>query len=328
MGNSISLNEIKKPINDEIDIFNSKFKASLKSSVMLLDKISMYLIKSKGKQMRPIFILLSANICGKINESTYRFATMVELLHTATLIHDDVVDDSYKRRGFFSINALWKNKVAVLVGDYLLSKGLLISLNNDDFKTLKLISNTVKSMSEAEILQIQKARKLDIEEDIYFEIIRKKTASLISTCCAGAAMSVNSSEEIINKMQLIGEYIGIAFQIKDDLFDYEEEDTLLGKPRRIDIKEQKMTLPLIYLLKNSGYTQKKEIINIIKNHNTDNDKISKVIELVKSSGGIEYTKNKMLKYQNKALELINDFPPSVYKNSLEQLIYFTVNRNS
>jgi octaprenyl-diphosphate synthase len=321
-----TLNEIKKPIKEEMEEFQKRFRTSMKSSIILLDKISLYLIKSKGKQMRPILVLLSSNVCGRVNDSSYRFATMIELLHTATLIHDDVVDESYKRRGFFSINAIWKNKIAVLIGDYLLSKGLLVALEKDDFRVLKLISQTVKSMSEAEILQIQKARKLDIDEDIYFEIIRKKTASLISTCCAGAAISVDASEEIISKMQLMGEYIGIAFQIKDDLFDYEENDSLLGKPRKIDLKEKKMTLPIIYLLNNCDKSQKREIINIIKNHNTDNNKLNKIINIVKSSGGIEYTKAKMLEYRDKAIEILHTLPQSEYRNSLEKLIHFTINR--
>jgi octaprenyl-diphosphate synthase len=321
----ISLDEIKKPISENIDYFEKKFKKSMQSSVPLLDIITRYIIKSKGKQIRPMFVFLSAKICGEINESTYRAASLIELLHTATLVHDDVVDDSNERRGFFSINALWKNKIAVLVGDFLLSKGLLLALDNNDFNLLKIVSNAVKEMSEGELLQIEKARHLDIKEDVYYEIIRKKTASLIASCCASGAASVNTSEEIISKMHQFGEYIGIAFQIKDDLFDYEKSrDT--GKPNGIDIKEQKMTLPLIYMLNNINYLEKRKVIYTIKNHHNNPSKVAELIEKVNISGGIEYANSKMEEYKNKALAILSEMPESESKTSMEQLVYFTINR--
>ncbi len=322
----ISLKDIKAPIQDHIIEFEKKFRSSIKSSVPLLDNITRYIIKRKGKQMRPMFVFFAADICGNINETTYRAASLIELLHTATLVHDDVVDDSHQRRSFFSINALWKNKIAVLVGDYLLSKGLLLSLDNDDFKLLKIVTDAVKEMSEGELLQIEKARKLDVKENIYFEIIRKKTASLIASCCASGAASSGADDNTINKMHLIGENIGIAFQIKDDLFDYEKSRTT-GKPNGIDIKEQKMTLPLISMLSNSSYSEKRKIINIIKNHNNNPAKVSEVINKVNNSGGINYAKEKMMEFRNKALDLLAEFPESSSRNSLEKLIVFTTERN-
>src|ERR1019366_3768218 len=257
----LTVNEIKAPVAKEMAEFEVKFKSSMKSSVPLLNKITNYIVKRKGKQMRPLFVFLSAKVCGEINEATYRAASLIELLHTATLVHDDVVDDSNERRGFFSINALWKNKIAVLVGDYLLSKGLILSVENNDHNLLKIVSNAVKVMSEGELLQIEKARRLDIKEDIYFEIIRQKTASLIAACCACGAASTGCNEEVISKMHRFGELIGIAFQIKDDLFDY-GPDGKIGKPTGIDIKESKMTLPLIYALSKAGYGDRRKIINI------------------------------------------------------------------
>jgi octaprenyl-diphosphate synthase len=276
--------------------------------------------------MRPLFVFLSASVAGGINESTYRAAALIELLHTATLVHDDVVDDSNMRRGFFSINALWKNKIAVLVGDYLLSTGLLLSLKNDDFELLKIVSNAVKEMSEGELLQIEKARRLDIKEDIYFQIIRKKTASLIASCCACGASSAGAENETIEKLKLFGEYVGIAFQIKDDLFDY-ETGKATGKPNGIDIKDQKITLPLIYLLNHSGLLEKRWIVNTVKNHNTDPARVNQLIEKVNAGGGIDYAREKMLEYRLKALDLLNEFPESVYRDSLSQLVIFTTERN-
>lgn len=321
-----SLKEIQEPVNEHIGIFEKKFRSAMKSSVPLLDKITHYIVKRKGKQMRPLFVFLSAGICGEIRETTYRAASLIELLHTATLVHDDVVDDSNLRRGFFSINALWKNKIAVLVGDYLLSRGLLFSLENDDFDLLRIVSNAVREMSEGELLQIEKARKLDISEDIYFEIIRKKTASLIASCCACGAASSGADSETIGKMRLFGEYIGIAFQLKDDLFDY-DSGSHSGKPHGLDIKDRKMTLPLIYLLNNSDQAGKRWIVNTVKNHSTDSKRIALLIEKVNACGGIDYSRNKMLDYRQKAFDLLNTFPSSIFRESLAELVIFTTERN-
>ncbi len=321
----VTLSEIKHPVQRNLDEFEKKFRDSMKSNVALLDIITRYIIKRKGKQMRPMFVFLSARVNGEINESTYTAASLIELLHTATLVHDDVVDDSNIRRGFFSINALWKNKVAVLVGDYLLSKGLLLSLDKDEFGLLKIVSEATREMSEGELLQIEKARKLDISEDIYFEIIRKKTASLIASCCAAGAASVKADTDRIKKMKTFGEHVGVAFQIKDDIFDYESSNRA-GKPNGIDIKEQKMTLPLIYLLNNSGIIEKRRIINIVKNHNNDPEKVSTVISKVNQSGGIDYAKQKMVFYHDKAMQILDEFPDSESKTALKQLVDFTIER--
>ncbi len=320
-----SLKEIKAPILGHIKEFEQQFKASMKSKVALLDIINRYLYKRKGKQMRPMFVFFAADICGEINPSSYRAASLIELLHTATLVHDDVVDDSNTRRGVFSINALWKNKIAVLVGDYLLSKGLILSIDNNDIELLRIVSNATREMSEGELLQIEKARSLDIEEDVYFEIIRKKTASLIASCCAVGASSVGADAETIKKMHQFGEYVGIAFQIKDDLFDL-KKDNNTGKPNGIDIKEKKMTLPLIHMLNNISYLEKKRIINIIKNHNNNPKKVSHVIDQINNSEGIKYTKDKMMEYQDKALSILKEFPESQSRKSLEQLVIFTTQR--
>ena len=319
------INQIKAPIAKEMEEFESKFKDSMKSSVPLLDKITHYIVKRKGKQMRPMFVFLSAKVCGNISESTYRAASLIELLHTATLVHDDVVDDANERRGFFSINALWKNKIAVLVGDFLLSKGLLISLDNKEFQLLQIVTNAVREMSEGELLQIEKARKLDIEEKIYFEIIRQKTASLIASCCACGAASTGANEETINKMQRFGEQVGIAFQLKDDLFDYGTGEHI-GKPTGIDIKEKKMTLPLIYALSKSSYFEKRQLINTIKNHNENPVKVAEVIDFVVKSGGIEYAQKKMNEYKNNALSILNEFENNEAKKSLEMLVKYTTER--
>ena len=323
----ISLNEIKAPIGEHIEAFEGKFRASMKSSVPLLDTITRYIIKRKGKQMRPMFVFLCAGLCGTVNESTFRAASLIELLHTATLVHDDVVDDSNLRRGFFSLNALWKNKIAVLVGDYLLSRGLLLALEQDEFKLLKIVSNAVREMSEGELLQMEKARKLDIQESIYFEIIRKKTATLIAYCCACGASSVNVSEELISSMWTFGEFAGIAFQIKDDLFDYERSNAT-GKPNGTDIRDQKMTLPLIYLLNHADFMEKRWIINTVKNHHNDVAKVSKLVEKVVERGGIAYAHEKMLEYRQKSLDILQTFPDNEYRKSLEQLVIFTTERNT
>ena len=298
----------------------------MKSQVPLLDRITHYIVKRKGKQMRPMFVFLSAGLCGGINETTHRAATLIELLHTATLVHDDVVDDSNERRGFFSINALWKNKIAVLVGDYLLSKGLLLSVKYKDYNFLDIVSEAVRVMSEGELLQIEKARKLDISEEIYYEIIRQKTASLIASCCASGAASAGSSQDVVNKMHEFGELIGMAFQIKDDLFDY-GPDGVIGKPTGIDIKESKMTLPLIYSLMKADRSTKRRIVNIIKNHNTEDKKVKEVISFVKGSGGMEYATQKMQDYQARAFVVLDTFPDSVFKSSLRELVKYTTERN-
>jgi octaprenyl-diphosphate synthase len=299
----------------------------MKSSVPLLDKISHYIIKRKGKQMRPMFVFLSAKLFhqNEVSESTYVAASLIELLHTATLVHDDVVDEAYMRRGFFSINALWKNKIAVLVGDYLLSRGLLLSVEKNQFELLKIVSTAVRQMSEGELLQIEKARKLDIEEPVYFDIIRQKTASLIAACCASGAASVGESPETVEQMRQFGELTGIAFQMKDDLFDYGDGENI-GKPSGIDIKEKKMTLPLIYTLNQATNGERKQIINTVKNHNTNKRKVREVIDFVIRSGGIEYTKQKMYDYRNQAIEILHSFPSGEASKSIEKLVVYSTER--
>ncbi len=319
------VDQIKAPITSHMDEFEIKFKQSMKSSVPLLDKITNYIVKRKGKQIRPMFVFLSAQSAGTINESSYRAASLIELLHTATLVHDDVVDDSNERRGFFSVNALWKNKIAVLIGDFLLSSGLLLSLDNNDFHLLKIVSNAVREMSEGELLQIEKARKLDISEEIYFEIITKKTATLIAACCAAGVASVTNDEKLINQFKDFGTYTGIAFQIKDDLFDF-GDDTSIGKPTGIDIKEKKMTLPLIYALSNSTWLEKRRIINIVKNHNDNPKKVAEVIDFVIQKGGIQYAEQVMHQYKDKALSQLASVPDSPSKQSLIQLVNYSIER--
>ncbi|MBK9732223.1 MAG: polyprenyl synthetase family protein [Chitinophagaceae bacterium] len=321
---STTLDHIKAPIAKELELFEQKFRDSMKSNTPLLDAITRYIVKSKGKQVRPMFVFLSAKMFGEITEKTYRAAALIELLHTATLVHDDVVDDSYERRGFFSINALWKNKIAVLVGDYLLSKGLLLSISNKDFGMLELVSDAVREMSEGELLQIEKTRKLNISEEVYFEIIRQKTATLISSACACGAASSGVSTEEVSKMKLFGEKIGIAFQIKDDLLDYSTEDT--GKPKGIDIKEKKMTLPVIYLLNHATSADRRKVINTIKNYHDNKEKVNEIIDMVLQSGGIEYAMSKMNTYKEDALQLLTSFPDSPSRRSLEELVYFTTAR--
>lgn len=319
------MEEIKQLIGKELQDFEGKFADAVKSHVPLLDRIMHYIVKRKGKQIRPMFVLLSARLFHQdINENTYRAAALVELLHTATLVHDDVVDDAMERRGFFSINALWKNKIAVLVGDYLLSKGLLLSLNNNDFRTLQILSQAVKEMSEGELLQIEKTRKLNIKEEIYFEIIRCKTASLLASACAAGAWSTTANEETTEKMRLFGEKVGIAFQIKDDLFDYGSAN--IGKPTGIDIREKKMTLPLIYTLQHAEPAQRRHIINIVRNHNKDKDKVNEVIAIVREKGGIAYAQQKMLQYRDEALAILHTLPGGDIRAGLESLVRFTTDR--
>ena len=314
----------KKIIGKELELFEMHFKEAVKSRVSLLDRIMQYIVKRKGKQMRPMFVLLSAKLHGEINDASYRAASLVELLHTATLVHDDVVDDALERRGFFSINALWKNKIAVLVGDYLLSKGLLLSLENKDFEILTILSDAVKKMSEGELLQMEKTRNLNFDESVYYEIIYGKTASLLASSCAAGASSVTKDPEQIQKMKDFGEYVGMAFQIKDDLFDYGDE--IIGKPTGNDIKEKKLTLPLIHILQKCTPALKKEIVYIVKNNNNDKRKVKFVIDHVKQLGGIEYAQNKMIEYRDKALVVLHSFPPSTTRDALEELVRYTTDR--
>jgi octaprenyl-diphosphate synthase len=318
--------QIKKPIGYEMDLFEQKFLLSMSSKVALLNRITHYIVNRKGKQMRPMFVFLVAKMVanGEVSERTYRGASVIELIHTATLVHDDVVDDSNRRRGFFSVNALWKNKIAVLIGDFLLSKGLLLSIDNNDFDLLKIISIAVREMSEGELLQIEKARKLDITEDIYYEIIRQKTATLIAACCSLGAASVKPESLHVESMRKFGELIGMAFQIKDDLFDYGDEQ--IGKPTGIDIKEQKMTLPLIHVLNQASKKDKKWLINSVKNHNKDTKRVKEVIAFVKDNGGLDYAVNKMKSFQEEALQLLKTYPDSDYKNSLELMVNYVIDR--
>ena len=319
------IRKIQAPIRIEMNLFEDKFKKSLSSNIVLLDKIMHYIIKRKGKQMRPMFVFLTAKLFNKFNEKTYRAASMIELLHTATLVHDDVIDEANFRRGVFSINALWKNKVAVLVGDFLLSKGLLLAVKNKEYELLEIMSATVQDMSEGELLQIEKARKLDITESVYYEIIRKKTASLIAACCSSGANSVEESNIIIEKMRVFGEKAGIAFQIKDDLFDY-TKSTLIGKSTGIDIREQKMTLPLIYTLNSVDKKLRNYIVDIIKNHNKNEKKVAEVIKLVKQNGGLNYAKKIMIEFYTGALEILDDFEDNEAKRSLQLLLDYVINR--
>ena len=321
-----SVKSIKAPIAAEMDLFEDKFKEAMKGNAPLLDKITHYIVKRKGKQMRPMFVFLAANLCGGVTDRSYRAASLIEMIHTATLVHDDVVDDANKRRGFFSVNALWKNKIAVLVGDFLLSKGLQTAAQYKDYDFLEIISAATKEMSEGELLQIEKARRLDIKEEIYFEIIRQKTATLIAACCATGASSAGANSEEVEKLRLLGEKIGIAFQMKDDLFDYESSVSLIGKPVGIDIKERKMTLPLIYALNNASKSDKKWMIGVVKKHNENQKKVTELIEKVKASGGIEYTKKKMYEIRGEAMDIINTYPDTPSRQSLIDLILYTTER--
>lgn len=320
-----TLEEIQRPITKELEEFEVKFRSSMKSNVMLLDRIMTYIVKRKGKQLRPMFVFLSAHLFGDVKEATYRGAALIELLHTATLVHDDVVDDANLRRGFFSVNALWKNKIAVLVGDYLLSRGLLLSINNGDFELLRIVSDAVREMSEGELLQIEKARSLDITEETYFTIIRQKTASLISSCCAVGAASAGADQDAVLKLNTFGEKVGIAFQIKDDLFDY-NTSKVIGKPVGIDIKEKKMTLPLIHSLNKASWNEKRRIVSIVKNESHKPAKVQEVIDFVRNSGGIEHASLIMQQYVEEAEAILETFPDSTYKHSLRELVKYTIER--
>jgi len=321
----MSLDAIKQPIAAELDEFEARFKASMKSNVPLLDKITWYIVQRKGKQVRPILVLLSARLFGPVNEGSYTAASMIELLHTATLVHDDVVDDANERRGFFSINALWKNKIAVLVGDYLLSQGLSLSVKHQQFGMLEIVSRAVREMAEGELMQMEKARRLDIKESIYFEIIRQKTASLIAAACSAGALSTAGDPEKVEAIRLFGEKTGIAFQIKDDLFDFGTDD--VGKPLGIDIKEKKMTLPLIYTLSNCDRETRRKILNIVKNESENKEKVAEVIHIVRNSGGIEYATEAMYRYRQEAIDLLETVaPPSPARDSLRDLVNFVTER--
>lgn len=321
---SKTLDYIKSPIAEELKIFEERFRDSMRSKVPLLDTVMNYIVKRKGKQMRPLLVLHCAKLYGEINEKTYRGAALVELLHTATLVHDDVVDDAHMRRGFFSINALWKNKIAVLVGDYLLSKGLLLSLKNKDHKALEILSSAVEQMSEGELLQMEKARKLDITEEVYFDIISKKTASLLASCCGIGVNSTNQEEEVLEKMMSIGMNLGIAFQIKDDLFDY--GDNNVGKPTGIDIVEKKMTLPLIYALSNASRSEKKRVIKIIKKPKKKKTEVNEVIQFVLDKGGMEYAEAQMIQYKEKAESELRSLNSPGSTEYLESLIKYVIER--
>ena len=321
----LTVKEIKAPIASEMKIFEERFREAMKSDVALLDKITHYIVKRKGKQMRPMFVFLSAKTCGEVNDASYVAASLIELLHTATLVHDDVVDDSNERRGFFSLNALWKNKIAVLVGDYLLSQGLLLSVDHGQFNLLRLVSQAVREMSEGELLQIEKSRKLNITEDIYYDIIRQKTASLIASCCACGAASAGLPDEKVKEMHRFGELVGMAFQIKDDLFDYGDGKNI-GKPTGIDIKERKLTLPLIFALSKAEKADKRRVINIIKNHNEDKRRVKEVIDFVIASGGIEYAAQKMRDFRSEALTILHTFEDSPSRQALEGLVMYTTER--
>ena len=320
-----TMQHIKQPIELELEQFESHFRDSMKSNVALLDKIMYYIIRRKGKRVRPMFVFLSAKICGGVNESTYRAASLIELLHTASLVHDDVVDDARIRRGMFSINALWKNKIAVLVGDYLLSRGLLLAVDHEEYQLLQIVSRAVKVMSEGELLQIEKARRLDITEEVYYDIIRQKTASLIASSCSAGAASAATDPELAERMWAIGETIGIAFQIKDDLLDYSTNAT--GKARAIDIKEKKLTLPLIYTLSKVSSGDKKRIMKTIRKHNTDKRRVEEVIQKVVEAGGLDYAEEAMNKYRDTALDMLADLPASDARASLEELIHFVTERS-
>jgi octaprenyl-diphosphate synthase len=320
----LTVQEMMKPIDAEMSEFEVRFRQSMKSKVPLLDKITHYIIRRKGKQMRPMFIFLSAKMLGEMNDRAYDAASLVELLHTATLVHDDVVDDANERRGFFSVNALWKNKIAVLVGDYMLSKVLLLSIEKNNLRLLEIVARAVREMSEGELLQIEKARRLDITEEIYFEVIRQKTASLIATCCEAGAIAVDR-EDMAPTMQKFGELVGLAFQIKDDIFDYGTPGNI-GKPTGLDIRERKMTLPLIYALNNSSKEVRRELINIVKNHNEEPKFVKRAIELVVQAGGIEYAHKRMIELKEQALKLIEDVPDSDAKRSIVGLVEYTTQR--
>lgn len=318
--------QLKQPIAKGMERFEEKFSAAMRSHVALLNRITYYIVNRKGKQMRPMFVFLVAKMLGKneVNERSYRAASVIELIHTATLVHDDVVDESYQRRGFFSINALWKNKIAVLVGDYLLSKGLLLCIDHKDFDLLEIISVAVREMSEGELLQIEKTRRLDIDEEVYFEIIRQKTATLIASCCALGAASVHATEEVVAQMRSFGENIGMAFQIKDDLFDYGE--TKIGKPTGIDIREKKMTLPLIHVLSKADGKEKKWLLESVRHHNKNKKRVKAVIAFVKKQGGLDYATEKMHAFKDIALAQLHTFPQNEFRDALEEMVRYVIER--
>ncbi len=318
------LDTIKQPIAAELDVFEQRFREAMRSQVPLLDKVTWYIVQRKGKQVRPMLVLLSARLFGPITEASYTAASLVELLHTATLVHDDVVDDAYERRGFFSINALWKNKIAVLVGDFLLSQGLLLSVRQEQFRLLAIVSQAVKEMAEGELLQMEKARRLDIKEDIYYEIIRQKTASLIAAACSAGAASTATNEADIERIRLFGEKTGMAFQIRDDLFDFGDDD--VGKPLGIDIKEKKMTLPLIYALSKASRPMRRHIINLVKNESDKTEKVDEVIQFVRESGGLEYAREAMYRFRQEAFDLLDGVPDSPARQSLRDLLVFVTER--
>jgi octaprenyl-diphosphate synthase len=320
----MTVKQIIAPVSSEMKEFEVRFRENMQSHVPMLDKVTHYIIRRKGKQMRPMFLFLTAKMLGEINDKTYQAASLVELLHTATLVHDDVVDDANERRGFFSVNALWKNKVAVLVGDYMLSKVLLLSIENNNTRLLGIVARAVKEMSEGELLQIEKARKLDITEEVYFEVIRQKTASLIATVCEAACVS-GEREDLSSLMREFGELVGLAFQIKDDIFDYGTPNDI-GKPTGLDIRERKMTLPLIYALSNSDKQIKRELINIVKNHNEETKMVRRAVQLVVDAGGIEYAYKRMHELKDKALALLKDIPDSEAKSALVGLVEYTIIR--
>jgi octaprenyl-diphosphate synthase len=322
----MSLEAIKQPISAELDVFEKRFRDSMRSHVPLLDKITWYIVKRKGKQVRPMLVLLSARLFGPINEAAYTAASLVELLHTATLVHDDVVDDANERRGFFSINALWKNKIAVLVGDYLLSQGLLLSIREGQTRLLEIVSRAVKEMAEGELLQMEKARRLDIQEAVYYDIIRQKTASLIAAACSAGAAGTSSDPHVVEQMRLFGEKTGMAFQIKDDLFDF--GDDYIGKPLGIDIKEKKMTLPLIYTIAHADRATRRHILNIVRNHSNERDRVAEVIQLVRQNGGLDYAREAMYRYRQEALDILHQMPESEARQSLADLLVFVTERRS
>ncbi len=322
----LNLQEIAAPVQAEMEVFNARFRASLKTDSMLLDRVIRYILKRKGKQMRPMFIFLTSLLHGKITDSSHHAAALIELLHTASLVHDDVVDESDQRRGLFSVNALWKNKAAVLVGDYLLSRGLLMALETNEFEMLRIVSDAVKQMSEGELLQIEKARFMNISEADYITIISKKTASLIAACCACGAHGAGASAEEVERMKEFGHLVGIAFQIKDDLFDFQVSGQT-GKPGGLDLQDQKMSLPVIHLLNNSSYLERRRLIHMIKNHNDEIDKVNEVLEKVRNSAGIAYASSRMIEYRDKALALLKNYPEQEARTSLEQLVIFTTERN-
>lgn len=320
-----SIANIKAPISEELSTFEHKFRQALKTDVALLNNVIHYIVKRKGKQMRPMFVFLTANLFAPTNDSTFRAASLIELLHTATLVHDDVVDDSNLRRGFFSLNALWKNKIAVLVGDYLLSTGLQLAVTNNEFRLLQVVSEAVQQMSEGELLQMEKARKMDIDEPTYFKIIERKTAALIAACCEAGAISAGAQPHDIESMKEFGRHVGIAFQIKDDLFDY-GDGAGIGKPTGIDIKERKITLPLIHAINHANKKDRRWLVKTVKHHNNNPKKVQQVVNYVQNSEGIARAVDAMKQHQNEALKILHNFDDCPARNALEELVEYTIER--